>query len=102
MLMAFGEGRITKDAEVFTYGQNKTGVSFTLACNRGFGGEDDTTSFLRCTMYGRDENFAQYLKTGNQVIVQGDLTIKPYEKDDPYSGQPTLVVNSLTFGAKKQ
>ena len=102
MLKIFGEGRLVKEASVFTYGNNKSGVNFTLACNRFGYGDNDTTSFIRCTMYGRDENFAQTLHVGNQYIVEGDLIIKPYEEGDNYSGTCNLIVDSLTFGQQKK
>ena len=101
MLKTFGEGRLVKEANVFTYGNNKSGVNFILACNRFGYGDNDTTSFLNCVMYGRDENFAQALHVGNQYIVHGDLQIKPYDENDQYSGTCTLIVDSLTFGQKK-
>jgi single-stranded DNA-binding protein len=100
MLKGVGVGRLTKDATVFSY-RDKTGVNFTLACNRGFGGDDDQVSFLKCTMFNRDENLARHLHQGDQLTVHGDIVIKPYDPNDQYSGEASMIVDTLEFGARK-
>lgn len=96
MIKVMATGRITKDAEVFTYGQNKTGVSFGLACNQV---NREDAVFVNCTVFGRDENLAQYLKMGNQIIVHGNLTI---DNDGNGNYYTKIIVDELEFGAKKQ
>lgn len=96
MLKITAVGRLTKDAEVFSYGQGKTGITFNLACNQM--GSDEAV-FIQCTQFGRDENLAQYLKMGNQIIVHGDL-IKNQGNDGNWYDK--IIVQELEFGAKKQ
>lgn len=92
MIKIFATGRLIKDAKVFEYGQGKSGVSFCIASNdRG----SEEAEFLNCTMFNRDNNFAQYLKQGNQIIVQGR-----YSKND--EGYVSCIVDELEFGASKQ
>lgn len=96
MLKVTAVGRLTKDAEVFTYGQGKSGIKFGLACNiRG----TDEPVFINCTQFGRDENTAMYLTMGDQIIVHGDLT-KNKGNDGNWYDQ--IIVQEWEFGAKKQ
>lgn len=95
MIKVVASGRLTKDANVFSYGQGKSGVNFTLACNQI--GRDEAV-FINCVVFGRDENLAQYLKMGNQIIVNGNLTID--KNNDNYYTK--IIVDELEFGAKKQ
>ena len=94
MIKATAVGRLSKDAEIFTYGQGKTGISFALICNQ-MGG--DSSTYIQCVQFGRDENLAQYLKMGNQLIVHGDLVIE--ERNGSYYTK--IIVSELEFGARK-
>lgn len=94
MIKVVATGRLTSNAKVFTYGQGKTGINFGLACNQ-VGREEPV--FIQCTQFGRDENLAQYLTMGNQIIVHGNLTID--ENDGNYYTK--IIVDELEFGAKK-
>ena len=99
MLEVHGVGRLCNDAEVFNYSNgNGSGVKFRLACNNGINNGD--VNFVECVIFNRDENLAQYLKQGNQIIVSGDLKIKY----DPESNRSytQIIVNNFDFGARKQ
>ena len=95
MLKVTAAGRLVKDATVFTYGQGKTGINFSLACNvRG----KEEPVYVNCTMFGRDENTSQYLTMGNQLIVSGDLDISNDGEGNYYT---KIIVQEFDFGAKK-
>ena len=97
MIKVTAVGRLTKDATVFTYGQDsKSGLNFSLACNQQ--GSEDAV-FINCTKFGSDERLGKYLTMGNQIIVHGDLTINKGQDDNYYT---KIIVSELEFGAKKQ
>lgn len=96
MINVNGAGRLAKDAEVFTYGQNKTGLKFPVICPKQ---NRENTVYVNCTMFGPDENLAQYLTQGNQVIFSGELDINAGNDGNYYT---SVIVNQLEFGAKKQ
>ena len=95
MIKVTAVGRLVKDASVFTYGDGKTGINFSLACN--IQGREEPV-FINCTQWGRDENTAQYLLMGNQIIVHGDLDISA--NDGNYYTK--INVKEWEFGARKQ
>lgn len=93
MIKVTATGRLVRDANVFRYNDNeKSGVKFTIASN-DLGSEDP--DFLSCVIFNRDENMAQYLKMGNQVIVSGRL------KSDK-KGYNYCIVDDFEFGAAKK
>ncbi len=101
MLKGYAAGRVVKDAEVLPYSNGQGSlVKFTLACDRGFG-ENKSTSFLNCVIFGRDENTAQYILQGNQMICHGDIVIPPYEGGNNYNNTQ-MIVTDFDFGAKKK
>ena len=100
MLKVFGEGRLTKDAEIFHYNTNNgtnTGVRFTIASNRIIEGTD----FIDCTFFNRGEKLANALHQGDQVCVVGDLQIDRETDGNNYKVYPKIIIDDLSFGAKK-
>lgn len=94
MIKVFAEGRIAKDARVFEYGKRndiKTGVSFGLICNRFY--EDEDPTYIQCVIWNRDENLADYLTTGQQMIITGNLTRNE-------EGYYSITVEDLSFGQR--
>lgn len=92
MIKIYAVGRITNEPKVFSYGDNKKGVSFSIASNDR---ARDKVEYLNCVMFNRDENFAKYLEVGDQVIVTGNFS---KNKENYVS----CIVDDLEFGAKKQ
>ena len=92
MIRVFAVGRVAQDAKVFEYGSGRkssTGVSFGLICNKYYG--DESPTYIQCTMFNRDEKVAQYITTGRQMTVMGDLS----RNDDGYY---SLIVNDFEYG----
>lgn len=101
MFKMTGVGRLTKDAELFTYGggdEKKTGIRFSLASNDWR--NPDTADFLNCVMFRGNQSLADNLKQGDQVMVSGNYQNRPREDGDQYN--TSCVVEDLEFGAKKQ
>lgn len=97
MLKTTAVGRIVKDAQVIPYNNNQGSmVKFTLACNDSF--DRDKVSYVDCVLFNRNESTAKYLLQGNQMVVNGDLTI--VRNGDFTNVQ--ITVDTMEFGAKKQ
>lgn len=102
MIRTIAIGNLVSDPKRFTYNGDNVGINFTLACNKGGRFSNGQTSFLRCTYYNVSDNFLNYFEIGSQYIVEGDLIIEPYDANNQYSGQATLIIDRLEFGRKKQ
>lgn len=80
-------GRLTRDAQVRTYGDNneKKMARYTIACERAGRHEEgqQTADFIGCVCYGRAADFAdQYLRQGMKIIVEGRIQTGSYEDKD--------------------
>lgn len=95
MIKIFATGRLTKNAEVFTYGDNKTGIRFSIASSNGY---DENATFLNCVFWNRGQNLANHLLQGNQVIVEGEMEVNSSQNGQYYT---QCRVTNLEFGAKK-
>jgi single-strand DNA-binding protein len=74
-------GRLGRDPEI----KNVNGTSilnFSMATDHGFG-DKKQTMWIRCSVFGkRADTLAQYLAKGSQVLVQGELYTREWEKKD--------------------
>ena len=76
-------GRLTKDGEVRTTETNKSVYSGTIAVNRNYKNKDGNydADFFNFVYWNISDKFAQYLKKGRAVIIEGSLQTRTYEKD---------------------
>lgn len=76
-LNATAVGRLTRDPEVKTNGQNNSQFyDFSIAVNH----QNGETSFIDCSVNGNNTflaNKVQHLKKGRQVLVTGVMQLKP-------------------------
>lgn len=104
MLKFVAEGRITKDATVFEYGnEGKTAVGITLACNGPYQGADvdPSVSYVNVTFWNRGESFAAVLTQGQQLFVIGDGEMRTREVDgEVFHNLVITRVEDFSFGAK--
>ena len=80
-------GRLTRDAEL-RYIPNGTPVlSFSVANNTGFG-DNEKTQFFDCSLFGKraEGKLKDFMKKGKQVLVEGEVSIKTYKKQDGSNG----------------
>ena len=77
-------GRLTEAPELRTTGNDTPVANFTIASdNRPRPGRDDTSSFLRVTLWGSQaENAATHLVKGQLVAVTGRLEQTSWTTDD--------------------
>src|SRR5699024_5362158 len=78
-------GRLTKDPDL-RYTPNDAAVAnFTIAINRPFKnqhGENDA-DFINCVVWRKAaENFANYMRKGSQIGVDGRLQRRTYENEE--------------------
>lgn len=78
-------GRLTKDVEIkYTSGTNTQVTLFSLAVNRKYveQGKERETDFFNLTSFGKTAEFiGKYFKKGQQVLVEGRIQNRTYEKD---------------------
>ncbi|MCR5431149.1 MAG: single-stranded DNA-binding protein [Lachnospiraceae bacterium] len=97
-------GRLTRDPEV-RYGDNQRAVGrFSIAVDRRFAREGDTTTdFFNCTAFGKQAEFVEkYLKKGTKMLVTGRVQNDNYtnkEGQTVYSVQ--IIVEELEFAESK-
>ena len=73
-------GRLTRNVELRTTQSGVSVASFTLACDRDFGGRDGEkeTDFIDCVTWRSTADFAaKYFSKGRMAVVSGRLQIHP-------------------------
>lgn len=78
-------GRLTRDIEMKTVGNNVSVANFTLAVERRFKSKDEsqpTADFIPICAWRKTAEFAEkYFNKGKQVFVRGSLETYSYEKN---------------------
>ena len=90
-------GNLVKDMEVKPYGKGNILASFTVANNERVG-QEETTSFINCVMFGekRIEALQKYLVKGCKVLITGRLQVENYKDEDGnYKNYTSVVINNL-------
>jgi single-strand DNA-binding protein len=90
--------RLGRDAEVRQAGQT-TVANFPAAVDVGFG-DNKSTLWLDCALFGKRAEGAlvQYLTKGTQIVVEGEINLRQYQKQDgTYGAAVTLKVQDLTL-----
>tara|TARA_B110000438_G_scaffold265715_1_gene279255 strand:+ start:215 stop:607 length:393 start_codon:yes stop_codon:yes gene_type:complete len=80
-------GRLTRDAEVRFIPSGTPVMSFSVANNTGFG-EKQKTHFFDCSMFGKraEGKLKDYMLKGQQVVVEGEISLNQYQKKDGTGG----------------
>ena len=94
-------GRLTKDAELGYIGATGTPkMSFSLAVERNYQKDKNNkkVDFINCEMIGQHtEKLAQYVTKGKAILVEGELNIDQYTKDDEKRSFTKVKVDRLEF-----
>ena len=94
-------GRLTKDAELGFIGVTGTPkMTYTLAVERAFQkkGEPKKVDFISCEAIGKHcESLCKYVTKGKAVLVEGELNIDTYTKDDERRSFTKVKVDRLEF-----
>lgn len=92
-------GNLTNDMEVVV-AKNYTVGNFTIANNEGFG-DNQKTSFVRCSIFGenRVKALEKFLLKGAKVLVCGKLDITTKEegkgKNKEFKNYTNIIVDEL-------
>jgi len=97
-------GRLTRDAEVRFIPSGTPVMSFSVANNTGFG-EKQKTHFFDCSMFGKraEGKLKDYMLKGQQVVVEGEISLNQYQKKDGTGGASLNVfVNNVELMGSNQ
>ena len=100
-------GRLTRDPEL-RYTQSQVPVaSFTIACDRDFGGRDGgdkQTDFIDCVAWRQTGEFvSKYFTKGSMAVVSGRLQIRDWtDRDGNKRRSAEVVADNVYFGESKR
>ena len=98
-------GRLTRDVELRTTQSGVSVASFTLACDRDFGGRDGEkeTDFIDCVAWRSTADFAaKYFSKGRMAVVSSRLQIRPWmDKEGSKRYSTEVAVENMYFGDSK-
>lgn len=98
-------GRLTRDVELRTTQSGVSVASFTLACDRDFGGRDGEkeTDFIDCVAWRSTADFAvKYFSKGRMAVVSGRLQTRPWtDKEGNKRYSTEVAVENMYFGDSK-
>jgi single-strand DNA-binding protein len=80
-------GRLTRDAEVRFLPSGKPVMQFSVANNTGYG-EKQQTHYFDCSLFGdrAEGKLKDYMLKGTQVLVEGEVSLNTYQKQDGSTG----------------
>jgi len=93
-------GRLTADPEIRHTSGGVPVANFTVAVNRPYnnGDGEKITDFVRVvTWRGLAENVARNLTKGRLVLVEGNIEISEYEKDNVKYRNPLVNASNVRF-----
>lgn len=99
-------GRLTGDPELRRTGNGTAVASFTVACDRDFGGQDGQkeTDFINCVAWRQTGEFvSRYFTKGRMIVVDGRLQIRKYtDKNGNNRTAAEVVADQCYFGDSKR
>jgi single-strand DNA-binding protein len=102
-------GNVGKDPEVKTLESNNKVAKFSLATNKSYtnkqGEKVTDTAWHNIVLWGKLAELAEkYVKKGNSVIIEGEISYRSYENKDGQTVYITEIIgNALHFaGGKKE
>lgn len=77
-------------------------INFSIGVSVGYG-EHKSTTWLECSKFGESTAVAQYLLKGTKVYVQGEPSLRTFDKKDGTKGTSlTLRVDKVELLGSKQ
>lgn len=100
-------GNITKDPELKALPSGMKVCSFGVATNRTWkdnnGQKQESAEFHNIIVFGKQaENTAQYMKKGNQIMIEGRIQTRSWEKDGEKKYRTEIVAENIQFGSKRE
>ena len=97
-------GRLTRDAEARFIPSGTAVLSFSVANNTGFG-DNQKTHYFDCSIFGKraEGKLKAYMLKGQQVVVEGEISLNQYQKKDGTGGASLNVfVNNVELMGSNQ
>lgn len=91
-------GRLTRDPEVKSIGDNNTVTKFGIVYNRRYK-DKETAHFFDCEAFGRTaENIGKFFNKGRQILIEGSLKYDTWEDKNGEKRSKVIVeVNEFEF-----
>jgi single-strand DNA-binding protein len=95
-------GNLTRDPELRQTPSGQSVVSFSLALNRAYKGQNgewqEATDYIDCVAWGPlAERVSQYLTKGRRALVQGRLQSRSWEQEGQKRSKVEVLANDVTF-----
>ena len=95
-------GNITQDPEKKVTDNGTTITTFSVATNRKYKDEQQT-EYHNIVSFGiTAESIAQYMSKGSQILVEGRLQTRSWEKDGQKHYRTEIVANRVEFGSSEK
>lgn len=100
-------GNLTRDPELKALPSGDKVCSFSVATNRVWkdkdGAKQETADFHNIISFGKQaENIAQYMVKSSQILVEGRIQTRSWEKDGVKRYATEIVAENVQFGSKKE
>ena len=97
------KGRLTKSPTLLF---SKSGIGYTsinVAVDRYSKDKDSNADFINCTAFGKTaELIAERFSKGQEILIQGNLKVDIFEKDDKREYKTSVLIERVEFcGSKK-
>jgi single-stranded DNA-binding protein len=97
------KGRLTKSPTLLF---SKSGIGYTsinVAVDRYSKDKDSNADFINCTAFGKTaELIAERFTKGQEILIQGNLKVDVFEKDDKREYKTSVLIQRVEFcGSKK-
>lgn len=99
-------GNITRDPELKALTNGQDVCTFSVATNRQWtdkssGKKQEQVEYHNIVAYGKTAgNIAKFMKKGNQILVEGRIQTRSWEKDGKKFYRTEIVAESVQFGSK--
>jgi single-strand DNA-binding protein len=103
MLIAIIAGRIGNNAELKTTKNETSVVTFSVACDIGWG-DKKQTEWIKATIFGkRADGLHPHLKKGTAITLTGEAKSNSWiSKSGEAKGEISIVVDKITLQGSKQ
>ncbi len=96
-------GRLTRDPEIKTIGEDKKVANFSLAVDRPGKGDDKNCDFVPCQAWDKLAGIiGEYCTKGKQILIQGRLQMRKYTDNEGNNRTAAeVVVNTMQMLGSK-
>lgn len=100
-------GNLTRDPELKSLPSGMQVATFGMATNRIYrdrdGNKQEAAEFHNIVVFSRQaELCAQYLRKGNQALIEGRLQTRSWEQEGQKRYRTEIVADRIQFGDKRQ